>query len=153
MDGRTLGTYSENPAINMMVYDTEFPDGEVKEYLANVIAENMYSQVDDEGYITRQFDCIIDFSSNQEAVTADNYYTTTKSGNRQYRKTTDGWKLLVLWKGGSEQWIPLKDMKESHPIEVAEFAKAVGIDHKPAFAWWVPYTLRKCGVIIAAAKH
>ena len=136
-----------------MVYDIEFPDGEVKEYSANVIAENMYSQVDDEGYSKRLFNFIIDYSKTDEAVTTDNCYVTTKSGNRRYRKTTVGWKLLVLWKDGSEQWIPLKDMKESHPIEVAEFAKATGIDHEPAFAWWVPYTLRKRDVIIAAVKQ
>ena len=152
-DGHAYGTYDENPVMNTMVYDIEFPDGEVKEYSANVIAENMYAQVDDEGYITRMYDTIIDWSKDQEAVTTDNCYTTTKSGNRRYRKTTVGWKLLVLWKDGSEQWIPLKDMKESHPIEVAEFAKAVGIDHEPGFAWWVPYTLRKRDVIIAAVKH
>lgn len=60
---------------------------------------------------------------------------------------------MVLWKDGSEQWIPPEDMKKSHPIEVAEFAKATGIDHEPAFAWWVPYILRKGDVIIAAVKH
>jgi hypothetical protein len=35
---------------------------------------------------------------------------------------------------------------------VAEFARARGIDGEPAFAWWVPYTLRKHDVIISAVK-
>jgi hypothetical protein len=52
----------------------------------------------------------------------------------------------------SESWVPLKDLKASHPIEVAEFARARGIDEEPAFAWWVPYTLRKRDVIISAVK-
>jgi hypothetical protein len=43
-------------------------------------------------------------------------------------------------------------MKESHPVEVAEFAKARGIDGEPAFVWWVPYTLRKRDVILSAVK-
>ena len=34
-------------------------------------------------------------------------------------------------------------MKESNPIEVEEFATAHGIYKEPAFAWWVPDTLRK----------
>ena len=63
-----------------------------------------------------------------------------------------GWKLLVHWKDGSETWVPLKDMKESHPIEVAEFAKARGVADEPAFAYWVPYTLRKRDVIISSIK-
>jgi hypothetical protein len=40
------------------------------------------------------------------------------------RKTTVGWSLLVKWADGTESWIPLKDLKESHLIEMAEFAKA-----------------------------
>ena len=49
-------------------------------------------------------------------------------------------------------WVPLADMKESHPVEVAEFAVARGIDRKPAFAWWVPYTLQKRDIIISKVK-
>ena len=54
------------------------------------------------------------------------------------RKITQGWKLLVAWKDKTETWIPLRIMKESHPVEVAEFARAKRIDPKPAFSWWVP---------------
>ena len=82
----------------------------------------------------------------------DVQYATTKRGGRRLRKTTCGWKLLIQWKDGSEQWIPLKDMKESHPVECAEFAKARGIADEPAFVWWVPYTLRKRDVIISSVK-
>jgi hypothetical protein len=55
--------------------------------------------------------------------------------------STVGWKLLVQWRDGSESWIQLNDMKESHPVETAEFAKARGIDDEVVFAYWVPYTL------------
>ena len=41
-------------------------------------------------------------------------------------------------------------LRESNPVEVAEFVKASGVDSEPAFAWWVPYTLRKRDRIIAA---
>ena len=61
-----------------------------------------------------------------------------------------GWHFLILWKDGDEQWIPLKDLKESHPVEVSEFTKARDISHKPAFSWWVPYRLRKHDVIFSA---
>ena len=32
-------------------------------------------------------------------------------------------------------------MKESHPVEVAEYARARGTDKEPSFEWWVPHTL------------
>lgn len=48
--------------------------------------------------------------------------------------------------------MPLSILKESNPVEVAEYAKARGIDKEPAFVWWVPYTLRKRDVIVSAVK-
>ena len=44
-------------------------------------------------------------------------------------------------------------MKEVHPVETAEYARARGISNEPAFTWWVPYTLRKQEVILAVVKN
>ena len=151
-DGNISGTYDDNPHLNTMTYDVEFPDGEVREYAANVIAENMYAQVDADGHMHTMLDSILDYSKDGNAVELDDMYVTTKSGNRRMRQTTNGWKLLIQWKDGSEQWIPLKLMKEYNPVEVAEFACARQIDKEPAFAWWVPYTLRKRDRVIAAVN-
>ena len=46
----------------------------------------------------------------------------------------------------------MKDIKQSHPIQVAECAVARGIDKLPQFTWCVKYTLKKRDGIIAAAK-
>jgi hypothetical protein len=35
---------------------------------------------------------------------------------------------------GVEQWIPLKVLKESHPVQTAKLVKARGIDDEVAFA-------------------
>ena len=153
-DGRTIGTYDDNPILNTVVYEVEFPDGYIKEYSANVIAENMLNQVDAEGFSTTMMEGIIDYKKDEaSAVSKTDAFIVTRRGNKHRRKTTQGWKLLISWKDGSETWIPLKDMKESHPIEVAEFAKARGIADEPAFAWWVPWTLRKRDVIISSVKN
>jgi hypothetical protein len=68
------------------------------------------------------------------------------------RQTTKGWELLVKLKDGSEVWLPLKDVKESFPIRVAEYAVQVRIQDEPAFAWWVPYVLKKRSQIVAKFK-
>eukprot|EP00957_Ditylum_brightwellii_P203215 15333693-Ditylum_brightwellii.AAC.1 len=61
-------------------------------------------------------DSIIDHQyDNDTAVTKDNMYVIDKHGTRKMHKTTMGWSLLVKWMDNSESWIPLKDMKESHP--------------------------------------
>ena len=36
-DGLVIGEFSDNPILNSLVYDVEFPDGVVKQYAANVI--------------------------------------------------------------------------------------------------------------------
>ena len=38
----------------------EFPDGQVKEYAANAIAENMLTQVDSDGLRTTLMEAIVD---------------------------------------------------------------------------------------------
>ena len=43
-------------------------------------------------------------------------------------------------------------MKESYPVEVAEYAVAQEIDHEPAFSWWVPHILKKHDRIIAGVN-
>ena len=151
-DGNVIGVYDANPMLNTMLYDVEFPDGEIREYSANVIAENVYAQVDTDGHSYNILDGIVDYKKESNAIDKVDKFVMTKSGQRQLRKSTKGWKLLVAWKDGSEQWIPLSVMKESNPIEVAEFAVAKGINDEPAFCWWVPYTLRKRDKIISAVK-
>jgi hypothetical protein len=149
-DGTVAGTYDENPCLNTMIYEVEFPDGQLKEYAANVIAENMLTQVDSDGYSLTMMEAITDYRKDEAvAVPKIDSYLTTTSGQKRRRKTTVGWSLLVKWADKSESWIPLKDLKESHPIETAEFAKARSIADEPAFAWWVPYTLRKRDIILS----
>jgi len=80
-------------------------------------------------------------------------YVTTHSGQKHHRQTTDSLKFYVKWHGGTEQWVPLRMLKESFPVDVAEqYAFSKGIQEEAAFAWWVPYTLRKCDVMISAVN-
>ncbi len=53
------------------------------------------------------------------------------------------------WKDGSTSWENLADLKESHPLETPEYAVIQGIDHEPAFNWWVPHVLKNRGRIIS----
>ena len=152
-DGQVTGTYDNNPFLNSIIYDVEFPDGQVKEYAANNIAENMLTQVDSDGMSTTLMEAILDhLRDDEKALQRHDKYVQTKNGRRHLRKTTKGWELLIKWKYKYESRIMLADMKESHPVEVAEYARARGIDKEPAFEWWVPHTLKKRKVILSALK-
>jgi hypothetical protein len=43
-------------------------------------------------------------------------------------------------------------LKESYPVQLAEYAVTARISEEPAFAWWVPFTLRKRNRIISKVK-
>ena len=133
-DGQVTGTYDNNTYLNSIIYDVEFPDGQVKEYAANTIAENMLTQVDSDGMSTTLMEAIVDhLRDDEKALQHHDKYVQTKNGRHHLRETTKGWERLIKWKDKSESWIKLADMKESHPVEVAEYARARGIDKEPAF--------------------
>ena len=48
-DGNVIGNYNELPVLNTMLYDVQFPDGSIKPYSANLIAENILMQTDSDG--------------------------------------------------------------------------------------------------------
>ena len=103
----------------------------------------MYAHVDADGHHHTILEAIVDYKKDGHATPMADKYIYTKSGQKRIRQSTAGWKLLILWKDGSEQWIPLSIMKESNPIEVAAFATSQGIAEEPYFVWWIPFTLRK----------
>ena len=151
-DGQVTGQFHQNPMLNSIIYDVEFPNGTVREYGANIIAENMYSTLDEHGHQQQIMDGILDHSKDDTAVCMEDKYLITKSGQRRLRKSTRGWKLLVRWKDESEEWIPLRILKETYPCQIATYAVANNLVDEPAFAWWVPYTLRKKDAILNAVK-
>ena len=112
----------------------------------------MYSQVDSEGFRYNLLDSIIDHQTDGNAVQKGEEYAVTKRGQSRLRRTTTGWKLLILWKDGTQQWAPMEDIKASHPVEVAEYAQSRSLTDEPAFKWWVPYTLKKRDRIIASVN-
>jgi len=137
--GNPVGIRNTNPILDTREYEVEFPDGSIDSYTANAIAEAMYSQVDDEGHHHLIIKEIIDHRKDGSAVHIDDGMVP---GTQQKRWTTKGWFLLIEWMDSSTSWVPLKDIKESNPIHVAEYAVANKLVSEPAFAWWVAKVLK-----------
>jgi hypothetical protein len=136
-DGEKVGKYHQNPIFDTRAYLVELAD--VDEYMANVIVENLYSQVDDEGHSHLLMKEITDHRKDRTALDQQNGFTMSRNGNRVTKRTTKGWQHLVEWRDGSTHWISLTDLKDSSPLEVAEYAVANKIDHEPAYAWWIQH--------------
>ena len=152
-DGNLIGRSNKNPLLDSSIYEVEFDSGETEAYTANIIAEHLYAQVDDEGYTHYILSDIVDHQKDESAIPqGEDAYITTKSGRRMPKRTSRGWKFCVEWNDGSTSWVTMKDLKDSNPIQLAEYAVNNKLEHEPAFAWWVPYTLKKRDRIIKAMK-
>ena len=148
-DGTLVGTANPNPILDSRQYDVDFGDELYQEYSANVLLENLYSQVDEDGQSSSLLQCIVDHRCTDAAVPKEEgWYNPAGSTARKRVRTTKGWDIQVEWTDGTRTWVSLKDLKEANPIDLAEYAKARGIDDEPAFAWWVNWTLKKRDMII-----
>ena len=152
VDGIPMGTPNENPILDQRQYEVEFNDGRIEIMTANIIAENLLAQVDEEGHRQLLLDEITDHRILQDAVPKDKGTYKSRNGHERLKRTTKGWELYVTWKGGSGDWIALKDLKESYPVELAEYAVNNNLVDEPAFKWWVPYVLKKRERIIKKLK-
>ncbi|MGH3055829.1 MAG: hypothetical protein ACRDL7_12725, partial [Gaiellaceae bacterium] len=90
-DGNAVGNSNRNPILDSRVYNVQFPDGHVEEYSANVIAESLYAQVDDEGNQYLLLKEIVNHRSDNTCVAKDNMWTLSSNGNRHKQRTTKGW--------------------------------------------------------------
>ena len=150
-EGNLIGHSQSNPILDTALYEVEFDDGVVEAYHANVIAEHIFEQIDEDGFTKRYLDEIIDHVADASAIRKqDGFYRV--GGTTRKKRTTRGWKLLVRWKDGTTDWQHLKDVKESNPLELAEYVVSNSLQTEPAFAWWAPFVLRQRGRVVKALK-
>ena len=151
-DGSKKGKAHKNPLFDTRAYMVEFKDGSVSEYTANIIAENIYSQVDEEGRSYSLLQEISGHRHDESAIRKEDGYDVSYNGNRVPKKTTKGWQIQVEWKDGNSEWLPLKRTKDNNPVELAEYAVANKLEDEPAFRWWVQDVLRRRSRIIGKMK-
>lgn len=85
-DGKTIDTYDNNQFNNTLVYDIRFLNGEIKEYDDNVIAKNIYAQVDSDCFSRSIIDSITDYRKDDTAAKRDNMHITTTSCQKILRQ-------------------------------------------------------------------
>ena len=136
-----IGDPNPNPYMNTVLYEIKFEDGTSAAYGANIIAENMWRMCNNEGFHEDLLHLIVDIRFCKNAVKDGLIYNPKEK--RVLKKTTRGVDLLCAIKNGQnadgsdrivKTWHPLKELKESYPIQVAEFSIARGVDGMPAFA-------------------
>ena len=130
-DGKVIDGANENPIFDTRKYVVEFVSGEEAELSANDIAQSMYAQCDPDGNQYVLFDSIVDYRRSTTALTKADHKVVKANGRTFLRRSTKGWQLCVHWKDGSTSWKRLADLKETHPIEYAEYAVSQDMIDEP----------------------
>jgi len=66
--GKLIGKYHKLAYLDTQVCDVAFSNGGIEQYSENLIVENIYSQVDDEGHRYQLLDDIIDNRKPEEEI-------------------------------------------------------------------------------------
>ena len=151
-DGNPIGTESTNPLVDTRAYEIEFIDGTTEIITSNIIVDNLHERVDEEGHRKLLLDEIINYRRNNDTFHKSDTFIKTSTGNRRRKITTKGWEICVLWEDVSTNWIALKDIKQSYPIELDDFSQLHGTHEEAAFAWWIQYVDRKRKAMISKLK-
>jgi hypothetical protein len=87
-DGNPIGIASVNPILDSRMYVVESSDGRTEELMANIIAENVFSQVDDEGNRYVLLDDIINHQNTEGYISGDDGFITLENGMKMHCQTT-----------------------------------------------------------------
>jgi hypothetical protein len=81
-DGRPIGTANDNPLLDTREYEVEFLDGHSESISANLIAQHMFSQVDEEGHRHLLLADVIDHRSDATVIQKDDAFVEMRNGVR-----------------------------------------------------------------------
>jgi hypothetical protein len=96
-EGMPIGRASDNPLLDLRMSEVEYVNGNVEELTANIIAENLIAQVDDEGHRQMMLDEIVDHRTKEDAISKSQGTYVNQNGVKRQKRTTRKWELLISW--------------------------------------------------------
>ena len=102
------------------MYEVEYVDGEKSTFYANLVSENMFAHIDEEGNHHLMMYKVTDHWFNEAAVKSKDDFLTTSSGTKFRRWTTQGVSLCIKYYDRNTTWVALKGIKEAYPIQLAQ---------------------------------
>ena len=80
VDGNPIGKRHSNPMLDTREYEVEFLDGHKESLTANLIAQHLFSQIDEEGKRHILLDDIVDHRRNETAIDKEDAFITMSNG-------------------------------------------------------------------------
>ena len=88
-DRNPIGSWNKNPMLYLRVYTDEFNDGTLHDYVANMIAKNMYAQVYDKDREKLMINKIVEHLINDSVLIKEDGFTPRRSNKHQNNPTRD----------------------------------------------------------------
>ena len=120
---------------------------------ANLIADTLFAQVDQPGNRFTILYSITGTRADGTQVLHKDALLHTSTGTERRVNTTKGWNIFIQWQDGITTWNTMNNVKDSYPVQMAEFAVENRILEEPAFAWWVKYVLKKQDQMISKTQR
>ena len=90
-NGMPIEKSNNNPIKDTRIYKVKYCDGHRAVLSENVIAQNMITQVDDEGNGSVLFSEIIDYRTNGKELRQQDAFISSRSGGKRRRQTIKGY--------------------------------------------------------------
>ena len=116
-NGIPISKASDNPILDTRMYEVEYVDGKKYALSANLIAENMFAHIYEEGNRHMLMDKITDHWFDEAEVKSHDFFLNTSSGTNCRRQTTQGLILCIKWRYRNTTWMDLKDIKDTYPFQ------------------------------------
>ena len=111
-NGIPIGVDNYNSTLESRIYEVENRNVYVAAMAANIIDENLFTQVDQEGNIFVLIKSIINRRTDGTQTLQHYKFVITNSGTKQIKNTTKGWEVCIQWNYGSTAWKKLKYIKD-----------------------------------------
>ena len=95
------------------MYEVEYQVGHKAALAANIISENLFAQVDEEGKHSVLFDDIVYVRTYGTQVLQQDKFVNISSRKQRRVTKIKGWEVNLKWKDGSTTWNKLKDIKDA----------------------------------------
>ena len=96
-DGKLVGKFRINPALDTSVYEVEFEDGRVESHYANQIAEYILKESEINSNISHHICDFVDHRKTEKAISEEDAYIVVK-GRKVPKRAVKGWLLCAEWK-------------------------------------------------------
>jgi hypothetical protein len=94
-DGNLLGQGHRDPQLDQREYIIEYDDGTCDRMFGNIIAANLYAQLDNQGQPYTLLKEIVDHRKRHDAIDKQDGFTVAQYGARIPKRTTRGWEICV----------------------------------------------------------